>query len=115
MNMETLNKLYLELSQVVTATTAKELALTATIDALRQRAERAEASLQWRPIETAPRDCTHVLVYQPDGRIHVDWCNGKATTAYERKWSGHPTHWMPVPKSPPTAAAGIDTSTKEGE
>lgn len=63
--------------------------------------------MKWQPIETAPRDGTHVVL--------AEWSEyaGKwqFETSYWRTyfghygegfgWSGHaPTHWMPLPDAP---------------
>jgi hypothetical protein len=47
----------------------------------------------WRPIESAPKDGTRVLLW--DGRRqHVDWWN--------HGWwnTSRPTHWQPLPPPP---------------
>jgi hypothetical protein len=65
------------------------------------------APLDWRPIETAPKD-TWVLVYCPNGegrrRCHVDarlekygWQWGRCRPAEM------PTHWMQLPEPPVSA------------
>jgi hypothetical protein len=86
---------------------ATEDRVTSALDSLatwRERAERAEAALQWRPIETAPRDGTHVLTFW-NGNTHlVDWLDDKSPYFLDRQWNGYPTHWMPLPL-PPTADA----------
>ncbi len=61
--------------------------------------------MEWQPIETAPRDATHVLGY----------ADGEMTTVYWTTWGGwslvapggyaeeddwEPTHWMPLPAPP---------------
>jgi hypothetical protein len=83
--------------------------LEAEIEALRQRAERAEVALQWRPIETAPRDGTFVLTRSPYGQVCQDFADSNSSEMICQSWSGNPTHWMPLP--PPPDAAG----TGEGE
>lgn len=55
---------------------------------------------EWRPIETAPKDGTPVLVF------HIN--SGKSVGMYRhdaKEWAivgggRNPTHWMPLPKSP---------------
>lgn len=73
----------------------------------RQQAERGEV---WRPIETAPKDWTDVLVFSPE---HEGFnCDGVFSAFYdtdEAGWSTHgpghsirlhPTHWQPLPTPP---------------
>ena len=64
--------------------------------------------MEWQPIETAPRDGTHVLIYVPG------WINGsEARYLDDEGWwlanndptdhwgeQQHPTHWMPLPNPP---------------
>jgi len=73
--------------------------------ALRQRAERAEAAPQWRPIETAPRDGTEVLTCNQDRHIYLDWRDDTSNFPFNRKWYGNPTHWMPLPLAQAADAA----------
>jgi hypothetical protein len=61
------------------------------------------ASTGWWPIETAPRDGTTILVYEP-GFFHTaaweanefkaGWTNASGS------WLGDVTHWMPLPGPP---------------
>ena len=73
--------------------------------------------MTWQPIETAPKDGTRVLIYQPDGMWHSRSCirGERIELAYwhqpgnkERPgfWipTSRPTHWMPLP-DPPSARA----------
>lgn len=61
--------------------------------------------MEWKPIETAPRDDTAVLGKLPDSDIPmpVRYRNGKWVVT----WDLHPlsqydipTHWMPLPDAP---------------
>ena len=80
---------------------------------------------EWRDIETAPKDGTVVIGFDPsrdddDGLPHgVDFMRW-----FNRTWidplthSLRPTHWMPLPKAPPQptteAADEAHTATKGG-
>lgn len=65
----------------------------------------------WKPIETAPKDETVVLLFCPErwdtaGVVVAFWSEDFAAW-YEREASSHsvseePTHWMPLP-APPAA------------
>lgn len=67
--------------------------------------------MEWRPIETAPKDGEAVLVAmsQSDGEQQVSLCSferewwfpGMSGTLAEFGWT--PTHWMPLPAPPATA------------
>lgn len=61
-------------------------------------------TLQWRPIETAPRDVgAHVLLYSADDGIHESWW---LSNLHDDGWvvfglfSNCWTHWMPLPPAP---------------
>ena len=98
MSTETLDKLYLEWSQFTGARTAREIAM-------------AKAA-KWQPIESAPRDGTHVLVGTfpaPAGHVTTTtahWFDGgwALSVNYDAEHSdhgvSHPTHWMPPPPPP---------------
>lgn len=59
---------------------------------------------EWRPIETAPKDGSDILVFHPESREQfvVFW--------QERRWyfspngalKDDPSHWMPLPEPPKT-------------
>lgn len=68
---------------------------------------------QWQPIETAPRDGSHVLLYVRDHGIHIGRLEADLYAKRPRpywQWSdlwglttqrAHPpSHWMPLPASP---------------
>lgn len=83
----------------------------------------------WRPIETAPKDGTGVLVYLPDFcRVREAWfCEETglwpADDPYDEDGEpcnvGLPTHWMPLPaapgSAPPTPAASPACGGEEAE
>lgn len=61
----------------------------------------------WRPIETAPRDGTDVMLYANhdcyiaawyDDAWHADF-TVLAKMPFEQE-AGEPTHWMPLPEPP---------------
>lgn len=95
---------------------ANAAAAMAQADAIRQRpraeaTERApEQAAGWQPIESAPKDGTHVLVLDahapnvPPTTVH--WFNGGWHLSVNQRgefseyiW-GTPSHWMPLPKPP---------------
>lgn len=71
---------------------------------------------EWQPIETAPKDGTHIDLYakrwrsQADDFIHSRftdcwWSKGDHMVNNQPRWSGieigwFPTHWMPLPDPP---------------
>lgn len=77
---------------------------------------------EWRPIESAPKDGTEVLLFIPGRRAELGWWYESQEYAYGKlkrkteKWmwgSGmqgilsmtgdappEPTHWMPLPEPP---------------
>ncbi len=73
----------------------------------------------WQPIETAPRDGTHILVYPPtwygEFASIAYWhseLSGRCTEPYWKRTDAlnriimclenPPTHWMPLPPPPQT-------------
>lgn len=84
------------------------------IAALRRLREENEG--RWRPIESAPRDNTRVLVCwmhrAPSGSLLMGgemttafWNRGEWLDAIRRTVMNTPTHWMELPK-PPTGQDG---------
>lgn len=69
----------------------------------------------WRPIETAPRDGTYILIgwFEFEGQNSMEvafwhgtlgaWCQTSKAFTSDPNWQ--PTHWMPLP-SPPSALFG---------
>lgn len=80
--------------------------LARTIRAALQGVE-ASASNAWRPIESAPRDGTDIIVYRPNfsgdyiPQVGVDYWGVKSPQCW-RKSNSHtqPTHWQPLPLPP---------------
>ena len=64
-------------------------------------------AVTWRPIETAPKDGTHVLLFVAEADVKVTggyWsdhrkCHCWIAGGYMRK-SCPPTHWMPLHETP---------------
>ena len=59
----------------------------------------------WRPIETAPKDGTPIVIGRPWNGSTIlaiaEWIHNRGWWAY---WIGqapmYPTHWMPIPEIP---------------
>lgn len=76
-----------------------------------------EQSMQWQPIDTAPKDGTEILVIASGGEVVIS-----AYRPLNVEGSGfgsihsccgyyedlEPTHWMPIPKSPKALHAGTE-------
>jgi hypothetical protein len=68
--------------------------------------------MDWQPIETAPKDGTHILIYCPEEkRIVSSWWWNQPKTKRGGAWYGtdpmdrlnwiqFPTHWTPLPPPP---------------
>jgi len=57
------------------------------------------AKSAWKPIETAPKDGTVIIVYAPKFFQTAAWVGGVWTNA-ANSWLGDVTHWMPLPEPP---------------
>lgn len=61
----------------------------------------------WKPIETAPKDGTAVLICINQGtafdawwdQADQAWVDGRLNR-YEEQYTYSPTHWMPMPEPP---------------
>jgi Protein of unknown function (DUF551) len=64
--------------------------------------------MEWKPIETGPKDGSEVLVYGRGNYTVAYWDRGEWRDVGEIGWAGmygdgnQPTHWMPLPKAPNT-------------
>lgn len=84
-----------------------------------QEIARRQRQMTWRPISTAPKDGTWIIVYDPYFVSEMPVSIGTYMTADERdtcgrfkkgewllfEWDGmpssaNPTHWMPLPDAP---------------
>lgn len=87
--------------------------------AIAEAATRLEELTTWRPIETAPRDRTPILVYMPEpdlGRhVHsaqfMDAADGKRGVSlighhFAFDAPAQPTHWLPPPDAPTASEGG---------
>ncbi len=60
----------------------------------------------WQPIETAPKDGTGILAYNPFfGAYNTAYTDGEWPCGFSvgcGQWFPKPTHWMPLPPAPNT-------------
>jgi hypothetical protein len=79
---------------------ADSTALDGVADAIREVAD----EMDWRPIETAPKDGTRILIATPlDGVMSSEFFGGLwQNIPWRREGAarGQPTHWMPLPPAP---------------
>jgi hypothetical protein len=66
--------------------------------------------MEWLPIESAPKDGTHILIFEVpafegDEQMYVvgRWSDFGWTESYADEYAiCSPTHWMPLPPPPKT-------------
>ena len=77
-------------------------------------AGRERSQVEWKPIETAPKDGTHVLVMTKDRIVQIAYCGDGEFwwRAFEHgQIYPQPTHWMPLPDPPKLK---VPRETKKG-
>jgi hypothetical protein len=76
--------------------------------ALSERVAELERGLEWRPIESAPRDGTRVIMWGAgwDGPQTHTWQTAERAEQELAHWHDPPTHWMPLPAHPSEGEAG---------
>lgn len=66
----------------------------------------------WRTIDSAPKDGTHILLYQPSCGQFEGWWHDAWPRACEEYWMDYadsepePTHWQPLPSAPSDRRGG---------
>ena len=67
-------------------------------------AERDQCATGWQPIETAPKDGSDILIWQPkeDEQFVVYWDDVEDGWRFSPRHvlADEPTHWMPLPAPP---------------
>jgi hypothetical protein len=68
----------------------------------RHCADPQEGRSGWRPIDSAPRDGTRVMMWGAgwDAPQTHTWWNEANAEIELRHWHDPPTHWMPLPPPP---------------
>lgn len=59
--------------------------------------------MTWKPIETAPKDGTHVLLFRPEINFVGYWSGTRRAwiaSTHSYPAGPAPTHWMPLPPDP---------------
>lgn len=58
--------------------------------------------MQWRPMATAPKDGTRILLwdYAANRAVIGWWAEEKGTLGWRGDLRGNPTLWMPLPDRP---------------
>jgi len=95
---------------LVACRTAADAALAACGYAeMQAEIERLRALVEWRPIETAPKDGTFLLLFDPhnDRTITVGFWSTQGLGPEWARWVSipgafgrKPTHWLPLPPPP---------------
>jgi hypothetical protein len=85
-------------------------ALLSHIAALESELVEAKAKVEWRPIETAPKDGTRVMLGWPGGGVrygfylnNTNWKGWRGPSMELPFPSPPPTHWVPLPPPPQTS------------
>jgi hypothetical protein len=57
---------------------------------------------QWRPMETAPRDGTRILIYRGCTGVEIGAYSvvGREQWLSEDNCTRYPSHWLPLPAAP---------------
>lgn len=95
--------------------------LRSQLSEARAEVERLRAAQAWRPIETAPKDGTEIILFAIEEGFEDEgpsvWIGSWSTTAwYGPAWTAYehrseteyltPTHWLPLPSPPSAKEAG---------
>ena len=56
--------------------------------------------MEWKPIETAPKDESRILLYEKGSMCVGHWWNNYDGWALKVLCIDNPTHWMPLPEPP---------------
>lgn len=96
-----------EAASLLQSAKAQIPALIASLRAANERVRELEVEREWLPIETAPKDGTHILLWQrsQENQIYEGWYACLALwEGWQDSWDSEPepTHWQPLPKPPVT-------------
>ena len=56
--------------------------------------------MNWKPIETAPKDGTKILAFKNGAKFVCYWCDFAGGWIRDTFDCGGITHWMPLPPDP---------------
>ena len=71
--------------------------------------------MEWKPIDTAPKDGTKILMFDGETMQIVDWDKldywgtSDCGSGWRDEW--YPTHWMPLPEAPNAEVSGAGTAS----